>query len=134
MLERIEVRAVVRNDRDLTLFVSKVVKELGANLGDKPYTVSIKRFHRPRSLDQNKKLHAMIRELALHCGYAESQMKEIVKAQFGPMKAVKIGDRREVSHPKGTSEYTVQEMSDFMERLYQLAAEIGLVFQEVEGD
>ena len=125
------MRAVVRNDRDLTHFVSKVVRELGANLGDKPYTISIRRFHRPRTLDQNAKLHAMIRELALHCGYTESEMKEALKYKFGPMKMIQIGDDYK-SIAKGTSEYTVQEMSDFVERLYQLAAEIGCVFQEVE--
>ena len=122
------MKAVVRNHDDLVKFCSRVATQLGTDFG-KPYTVSIAKFKRPRSLEQNKKLHAMLRELALHTGYTESMMKEICKANFGPIAVYQVGNRI-VDAPKGTSDYTVEEMADFVESLYQLGAEIGVVFSD----
>lgn len=122
------MRAVIRNGSDAFAFLTRLRNEYGEEF-DKPLTISVRPFQSFRNLDQNAKCHAMIRELAEWTGYAEREMKEILKAKVGPMKIVNVG-MGDIYHPKGTSEYTIQEMSDFIERLYQLGAEIGCVFSE----
>lgn len=118
------MRFAIRTKADLLHMVDKVVPTLDG----KPYTLVIKPFHVPRSLDQNKKMHAMIGELADFCGYSRNRMKEIVKNEFGPKEVVEVG-QRVVDITKGTSDYDVHEMSEMIERLYQLGAELGHVFQ-----
>jgi hypothetical protein len=118
------MRAVVRTTADLQRFVDRVVDKLDG----KPYTVTIKRFHRPRTFDQNAKFHGMIRDLAEYTGYAEAELKDIVKRQYLPMKALKIG-KHKYEVPKSTTELTVAEMADLIERLYQIGHEVGCLFQ-----
>lgn len=131
------MRAVVRSLDDLHAFADRCARE--GVLDGKPMTVSIRKFHRPRTVDQNKKLHAMFRDLAEHTGYSESNIKDYFKAEFGPTMALnlpKIDDTADygpVNVPKGTSRYTVQEMSAMVERVYQVGAECGCVFSE-EGE
>ena len=117
------MKTVARNKREaLDWLVDQVPPWL-----DKPYTVSVEPFKRPRTNPQNAKIHAMIRDLALHTGYTEAMMKEIVKAQFAPLRAVVLNGK-EVSIPKGTSDMTVDECGDFIERLYELGAELSCGF------
>ena len=127
------MKAVVRTQGDLFRFAHKAVDVLDG----KPYTVTIKRFHRPRSNDQNAKLHAMLRELAEHCGYSEREMKDYFTAEFGPTMQVRIKaaslSGRTNRIPKGTSAYTVQEMAEMIEHVYRIGAEVGCVFTDGEG-
>lgn len=120
------MRAVIRNANDLGNFVDRVLDKLDG----RPYTITIKRFHRPRSYDQNKKFHAMIRDLAEYTGYGEAELKDILKRQFLPMKVLQIGEHK-YEAPKSTAELTVNEMADLIERVYQVGHEIGCLF---EGD
>lgn len=120
------MRAVIRNRNDLFRFAESV----DAKLDGKPYTITVKRFHRPRTLEQNAKLHAMINELADHCGYTASEMKDIVKAEFAKEVERRIANRS-IRIPQPTSEMTVMDMSEMIERLYQLGAEVGCQFTEV---
>jgi hypothetical protein len=125
------MRDVIRNYDEGVKFIHRVfTSEVGDRAG-KPLTISVRPFQSFRNLDQNKKCHAMIRELAEFCGHSEKEMKRIVKAHFGPYKVVELpASVVPKPIPKGTSEYTIQEMSDFIERLYQLGAEIGCQFSE----
>lgn len=121
------MKAVIRNLGDIAKFVDKIADKLDG----RPWTISIKKFHRPRTLPANAKFHAMNRELALHLGYTESQMKNVIKSEFGPIESKMIGPRI-VDMPKETAEYSVMEMRDMIEQLYQLGAETGCVFQSDE--
>ena len=118
------MKAVVRTNEDLLKFINTVSDRLDG----RPWTISLKKFHRPRTLPANAKFHAMNRELALHLGYSESQMKSVIKSEFGPIESTMIGPRI-VDMPKETAEYTVTEMQAMIEQLYQLGAEVGCVFQ-----
>ncbi|MEE9158942.1 MAG: recombination protein NinB [Gammaproteobacteria bacterium] len=107
---------------------------IAAQIGDildegKPYTVTIKKFQRIRSLDQNKKFHAMLRDLADHVGYTESEMKDWAKAELGLIKELHIGANI-VGVPLPSSEYTVEQLSELIERIYQTGSEAGCVFQD----
>ncbi len=118
------MRAVIRTTADLQRFCDKVADKLDG----KPYTVTIKRFHRPRSFDQNKKFHAMVRDLAEYTGYGEAELKDILKRQFLPMKVLTIGSHK-YEAPKSTAELTVNEMADLIERVYQVGHEVGCLFE-----
>lgn len=119
------MKHVIRSEDDFL----NILPALRQHLTGKPIQVTIKPFKRDRSLDQNKKLHAMIRELALHCGYPERQMKEILKAQFAPINTVTIGGRI-CDVPRNTSDMSIDEMSQFMDDIEQLGAELGVTFDE----
>ena len=105
-----------------------VADRLAPELDGKPYQVTVKPFQRDRSLDQNSKFHAMLRELAAHCGYTESEMKDWAKAELGLTKLIQIGERT-IEVPLPSSEYTVDQFGDLIERIYQVGAEVGCVFQ-----
>jgi len=119
------MKAVVKNRVECIRFIDQIADKFDG----KPYTLTIQKFHRPRTLDQNAKIHAMIRDIALHTGYTESRMKDIVKAEFGPIAVAKVGNRI-VEAPEGTADYTIQEMSEFVEHMFVLGAEIGVAFTE----
>lgn len=119
------MRFIVKTDAQLLDCLSRIREALDG----KPWQITLKRFKRDRTLDQNAKAHAMIRDLALHTGYTESQMKDIVKTEFAPVKSVMIGSRI-CNMPMGTSEMNVSEMAEFIEHLYQLGAEIGCGFYD----
>lgn len=112
--------------RDYNGFVGIAQQMSGSGLftEGKAWQVTVKPFERDRTLAQNAKIHAMIRDLALFTGYTEKQMKDICKAQFAPFVERKIGENV-VHTAKGTSEMTVLEMSNFIEALQALAADIG---------
>lgn len=130
------MRAVIRGRIGADNFVTRVCNEFGAEFA-KPMIISIRPFESVRSIDQNAKIHVMIRALAEHTGYSENEMKLIVKSQYGPYKRVYVKHKDEATTsplsreiPKSTTEYTRPECSDFIERLYQLGAEIGCTFSE----
>lgn len=104
-------------------------------LNGKPMTMSLREFHRPRTLDQNARIHAMFRDLAEHTGYTEGEIKDYFKSEFGPRMTLDLrsdNQDRSAYIPKGTSRYTVQECQAMIERIYQVGAECGCVFSEPE--
>lgn len=117
------MRFVVRSRNDFLNIADRI------EFTGKPLTVTVKKFHRPRTLDQNAKLHAMIRELAEHTGHTESELKDWVKVELGLLKVIEIGSNV-VEVPVSSTEYTVQQCGDLIERIYQVGAEVGCVFSE----
>ena len=97
---------------------------------DKPWTITIKRFHRPRTLDQNAKLHAMVAKLAEHVGHTPEEVKEYLKSECGWTKTIEIGGKiREI--PQGTSEMNVEQLSHLIEELYRIGVEVGCDYREI---
>ena len=120
------MRFVILNDDQLVSAVSDIRTELEFG---RPLQLEVKPFKRNRTLSQNAKIHSMIRDLSMHTGYTESEMKEIVKSAYGPTKCDVIGGE-EVAYTKPTSQYDVEEMASFVERLYQLGAELDVTWSE----
>ena len=126
------MRSVVRTQDDLIAFIAKVTDKLGEDLGGKPYTVSIRRFHRPRTTAQNAKFHSMIHDIATHVGYERpDDIKDFVKAEYGWKRSVKIG-HVVTDIPMSTTEYTVDQFGHMIDRLYQLGAELGVEWSNDE--
>ena len=120
-------RRVIRTAKGARQFAQYIEDEMGSDFP--PHILSIRKFESIRSIDQNSLIHVLIRQLAEHTGHSENEMKGILKAMFGVMETVEIGCNKAIN-PKSTTKYTHQECSDFIERLYQLGAEIGCTFSE----
>ncbi len=122
------MKAVCRSVDDLIGFTDRVRNKLGTTF-DKPIQVTVKPFKRDRSLDQNAKVHAMIRVIAEYAGYTESAMKAILVDEYAPRHSVKLGEKV-IDAPLGTSDMNVEQMSEFIEHLYQLGADLELTFSD----
>jgi len=123
------MRSVVRTQDDLIAFIAKVTDKLGADLGGKPYTVSIRRFYRPKTNQQNRYFHALIAELADFCGYSPKALKDAIKAEHGIIDTVQIGNQI-MNRPRSIADYKIDELGYMIDRVLQLGGEVGCVFQE----
>jgi hypothetical protein len=133
------MKAVIKTLQDLDNLVAKIGKE--GLLTGKPMTLTLTKFRRPRTLEQNAKLHAMFRELAEHVGETEHFVKEYMKAEFGPKRVVKfkvlqtnVMAEKARAVPMSTSDYTVDQLNEMIERVYQCGAFAGVQFQERDDE
>lgn len=122
------MRSVVQNEGQLRGAFSAFAAAMAPG---KPYEIYMKPFRRRRTLDQNAKMHAMIRTLALHLGYSESEMKNVLKSEYGPVVKVELGDRQ-VIVPKSTADYDVAECGEMIEIINMVGAETGCAFEDPE--
>ena len=123
------MKQVVRDRNSALRFVDRFCSEFGPNW--EPQTIEIKRFKPQRSLPQNAKLHAMIRELALEIGYSEDDLKDYFKSCFGPKKIVRLMDEERLI-PMSTTEYNRVEMADMIGHVERIGAELGFRFSHDE--
>jgi len=99
------MKRVVKTLEDLDNFANDAARQ-GVFTGQ-ALTVTLTKFRRPRTLEQNSKLHALFRELAEHTGYSESEIKDYFKDTFGPTIAIRIGKYRRHDRRRGRTENTV---------------------------
>jgi hypothetical protein len=120
------MRSVIRNENGW--------RQLGAKLiwDGKPYEVVVRPFKRKRTLSQNAKMHAMMRELAQHIGYSDGELKDYIKSEHGPKKTITIGDEHSTV-PVSTKDYNVSECGDIIEVLFRLGAECGCSYSETNN-
>jgi hypothetical protein len=130
-----DMKAVIRTLEDLDDFCSKAA--VSGVLTGKPMTITLEKFKRPRTNDQNAKLHVLFRELAEHTGHSPEEIKEFFKQEFGPKAAIKLkvpmthayaSTRRMV--PVSTTLYSVDQLNEMIERVYQVGAQAGCQFEE----
>jgi hypothetical protein len=92
-------------------------------LDGKEIELTLRRHHRQRSPSQNRYLHGcVIPILAKHCGYDDEEMKTALKLRF-----LRDGDGEVNGLPRvrSTADLTTAEMTEFIDRIRQLAAEMG---------
>jgi hypothetical protein len=88
-------------------------------LEGKRVRVSVRKYRRNRSLDQNALFHGLIcREIAKHTGHSVDEIKEILKFKFARV----MGDDG-LEYIKPTHLMDTREMSDLCERAVEWAAE-----------
>ena len=56
-------------------------------------------------------------------------MKAILVDEYAPRHSVKLGEKV-IDAPLGTSDMNVEQMSEFIEHLYQLGADLELTFSD----
>jgi hypothetical protein len=87
------------------------------------YKVTLTRYSKPRSHEQNNTIHMWFSEIAEFTGYSPAEIKDEMKLRFGPPpeEVLVLGEHRLV--PKSTAEYSVVEMMDFMTQIQAWCAE-----------
>ena len=97
---------------------------------DKPYMLSLKRFRPPKTNEQCALLHVLWREIAIQAGTSEDYVKAYFKERYGPTSVIEIkGEAQRIN--KSVADYTRIEVSDMIERTYQVGADWGIEFAEV---
>lgn len=87
----------------------------------KCWEVSLRPWKAKRTDEQNALFHALIQQIATETGNDPAAVKDYLKTEFGPKRAVKVhGEVRMV--PKGSSDYDVGEMSEMIDRARAWAA------------
>lgn len=122
---------VVRSRADL----AQVLRRWGHLLdGRTPLRVTLGPLRPRRSLEQNALLHSLIDQLALHLGYSPEELKDTLKALYGPSRRVVLLSGAAATVARSTSTYDKQEMAAMIEQVFKLAAETGCVLDEEVPD
>lgn len=91
-----------------------------------PVTVTIRRYRPPKSSGQNRYLHGVvIKLLAEHCGYDPEEMRDALKWRF--LRTHEGGDLPAV---RSVADLDTAEMTEFIEQIRRLAAELGCVIPD----
>ncbi len=89
---------------------------LKAQASDKLWKITLERYVPPKTTAQNNTLHMWIGELADATGHTLEECKDLVKLNFYP-KVEKLIAGRLMVVPKSTTELTIEECSEIMERM-----------------
>lgn len=91
---------------------AQIVRQLNP---EKRWVVRIHQYKSNRTLPQNDRFHALIDAVAEQTGNDRRFLKEWAKEKFGPVIVVTV-DGKDYEVIKPTHTYTVEEMSELMER------------------
>jgi len=92
-------------------------------LEGKEVELTLRRYRRQRSPNQNRYLHGVVIPLlAEHCGYDAEEMKTALKLRF---LRNADGEVKELPRVRSTADLSTAEMTEFIDRIRQLASEIG---------
>lgn len=86
-----------------------------------------------RTREQNAYLHVAIRQLAQHTGTSESELKELLKAEYGPEEVLRVGNVCGVVK-KSMAKYSDQEAAAMIDHVVRIAAECGLLLSPTGSD
>jgi len=89
---------------------------LKANATDDLWKITLERYVPPKTSAQNNTLHMWIGELADATGHTLDECKGMVKDAFYPRHEKVIAGRLHIA-PKSTTELTIAECSEVMERM-----------------
>lgn len=113
---------------------------LGANWlqraeSDKPLVVTVQEWKAKRTLEQNKRMHAVFSDIAEQVWVEGRQFsvevwKEYYKREFLPSEEMILPTGEIVNQPISTTKLTVPECADFMTQVDQRSAEAGVVFRD----
>ncbi|WP_062739005.1 recombination protein NinB [Ralstonia mannitolilytica] len=106
-----------------------------ADLG-KPIAVEVSEYHAKRSLDQNKRLHAMLNEISQNAylngrRYEMEAWKEFYRSRYIGTEEIELPDGRRIERGISTTTLNKQEFADFLTAIEShAAAEFGLEFRD----
>ena len=104
-----------------------LLREIERRLAAGPIRVTV--GARPsKTREQNAYLHVAIRALAEHLGMADSELKEALKAEYGPEEILRYGNYTSVIR-KSMGKYTTEEASRMIEHVERIAADHGLLLE-----
>lgn len=93
----------------------------------KKWQVTVSEYRRNRSLEQNALYHKWVGMIAAETGHAHDEVHEHCKAKFLPPRFVEISGEVHEIRPT-TTKLKVDEMSGYMDRVYEWAAsDLGMI-------
>jgi hypothetical protein len=110
----------------------EVVKAIYAlTITDKPYIVTIRKKHPPRSLDQNSYYWGVIIELtAAALGYSRNEMHEVWKWELlGHDEITGIGGKK-IEIARSTTDLSTAEAEEYYSQIRMKASELGIYIPE----
>ena len=124
-------RWVIRNER-IREFCSSYISSL--KIEDPPLEVVMRPYNKNRSLEQNDMFHAWCGTLADKTGHSKGEIKDIlIEMVFGTETYQNLqGENR--TKLRATSDMSIAEMSELIERTTQLGIELGADVPEVKYD
>tara|TARA_R100000687_G_C6412643_1_gene147186 strand:+ start:134 stop:523 length:390 start_codon:yes stop_codon:yes gene_type:complete len=124
-------RWVIRNER-IREFCSGYISSL--KIEDPPLEVVMRPYNKNRSLEQNDMFHAWCGTLADKTGHSKGEIKDIlIEMVFGTETYQNLqGENR--TKLRATSDMSIAEMSELIERTTQLGIELGADVPEVKYD
>jgi len=92
------------------------------SLEGKQIELTLRKYSRPRSPNQNRYLHGVVIPLIAECcGYDPEEMKTALKLKF-----LRAGDDvNGLARVRSTADLSTAEMTEFIEQVRRLAAEMG---------
>ena len=107
--------------------IPALVAVLGEWISQGPVRVTV--GARPsKTREQNAYLHLAIRQLANHVGMSESDLKDLLKSEYGPEDTLRVGSVCGVVK-KSMSKYSLEEAANMIEHVERIAAECGLLLE-----
>jgi hypothetical protein len=99
---------------------------------DTAWKIELRKWHRERTLNQNKLFHAIVGEIARETGMHPDLVKEGIKEQYGP----KIIGWKGLTMSKPSSECDTLEMGSLIDGAILEAAELGVdvLYQKRQWD
>ena len=100
----------------------------------KPLAVDVSEYHAKRSLDQNKRLHAMLNEISQSAylngrRYEMEAWKEFYRSRFIGTEEIELPDGRRIERGISTTTLNKQEFADFLTAIESHDAQnIGIEF------
>lgn len=105
--------------------IRKQVTDFITNLSlDKKWIVTVQEHKKRRSLPQNSLIHSWFGIIAKETGDDAESVKEDLIDRFSPRIESKLNPGH--MRPKRTHEMDTAEMTEFVNRIYQLACEFGI--------
>ena len=100
------------------------IQSLFGNLDPaKFYDVEVEEHKDSRSIQQNKRYWALIKELGSFLGYEDAEMHELMKYKFLSYKTEMLGDEMVVI--PSTSKLTIKEFVAFLSQVERFAVQLG---------
>jgi len=91
-------------------------------LSDGEYAVQISKWKDDRSLRQNALYWKWLSIIGNDLGYHKNELHETFLDKFAPIKTIRNLEGKPVQKPTRSSEMSVEQMSDYMSQIDQLAA------------
>lgn len=105
-------------------------KALIVSLDGKDIELTLGKKKENRTLNQNDLLWAINTLIANELGWEKDDLHEFFKEKFSPKKKITVKGVETII-PKGTSQFTKEEFSEYIERIKRFAAiELGIVIPD----
>ena len=104
--------------------ISQLTSELTNLDPQSAWVVTVDKQKRWRTNDQNRKLHAMIAELADEIGYTAGEMKRLLKNEIGAYQIID-GPCGKIKRFESSADWNTERMAEAIEQLHRWGAEVG---------